>query len=74
MGTYFRECPRCGANLDPGERCDCSTREPAAERETARTARERPPERAYFRPAVIGVDLASGSDFTAYGPAPGPRK
>lgn len=74
MGTYFRECPRCGANLDPGERCDCSTSEPAAERETARTARARPPERAYFRPAVIGVDLASGSDFTAYGPAPGPRK
>jgi hypothetical protein len=20
---YSRECPDCGANLDPGERCDC---------------------------------------------------
>lgn len=21
--SYFRTCPICGANLDPGERCDC---------------------------------------------------
>lgn len=21
---YEYECPRCGANLDPGEKCDCS--------------------------------------------------
>ena len=21
--SYFRSCPYCGANLDPGERCDC---------------------------------------------------
>lgn len=20
---YFHTCPCCGANLDPGERCDC---------------------------------------------------
>lgn len=20
---YYNECPRCGACLDPGERCDC---------------------------------------------------
>lgn len=20
---YFRECPCCGAHLDPGEKCDC---------------------------------------------------
>lgn len=20
---YYRTCPYCGANLDPGERCDC---------------------------------------------------
>ena len=20
---YYRECPLCGANLDPGEKCDC---------------------------------------------------
>lgn len=21
--SYYRTCPDCGANLDPGERCDC---------------------------------------------------
>lgn len=20
---YYRECPYCGCNLDPGEHCDC---------------------------------------------------
>ena len=20
---YYHTCPHCGANLDPGERCDC---------------------------------------------------
>lgn len=23
MGTYYRTCPDCGANLDPGEICTC---------------------------------------------------
>ena len=23
MSTYYWTCPYCGANLDPGERCDC---------------------------------------------------
>lgn len=22
--TYFRTCPICGANLDPGEKCTCT--------------------------------------------------
>lgn len=21
--AYFKECPNCGASLDPGELCDC---------------------------------------------------
>ncbi len=21
--AFYRTCPRCGANLDPGEQCDC---------------------------------------------------
>lgn len=25
MSTYYRTCPDCGANLDPGEQCDCQT-------------------------------------------------
>lgn len=27
--AYYHTCPRCGANLDPGERCEC--REPTPE-------------------------------------------
>lgn len=23
MSAYYHICPRCGASLDPGERCDC---------------------------------------------------
>ena len=23
MKTYYNTCPYCGANNDPGERCDC---------------------------------------------------
>lgn len=23
---YYHTCPHCGANLDPGERCDCLSR------------------------------------------------
>ena len=24
---YYRTCPYCGANLDPGERCDCQDKQ-----------------------------------------------
>ncbi len=27
--TYYHTCPHCGANLDPGERCDCQDNKPA---------------------------------------------
>lgn len=27
--SYYRTCPRCGANLDPGEVCDCWNEEKA---------------------------------------------
>lgn len=26
--AYFRECPLCGAHLDPGESCDCAKEKP----------------------------------------------
>ena len=29
--SYFRTCPHCGANLDPGEACDCQDKERAAQ-------------------------------------------
>ena len=25
--AYFNTCPLCGANLDPGEKCDCREKE-----------------------------------------------
>lgn len=28
--SYYRECPNCGAHLDPGEACDCE-KKPASE-------------------------------------------
>lgn len=28
---YYRTCPYCGANLDPGEVCDCRDKERAAQ-------------------------------------------
>lgn len=30
MNTYYWTCPYCGANLDPGERCDCDEYSPEA--------------------------------------------
>ncbi len=27
--SYFKICPHCGANLDPGEVCDCQIGAPA---------------------------------------------
>ena len=27
--TYYWTCPYCGANLDPGEPCDCRKEDPA---------------------------------------------
>ena len=25
--SYYITCPECGANLDPGEKCECQTEE-----------------------------------------------
>lgn len=33
---YYNVCPYCGANLDPGERCDCTeTEKPPADAGTS---------------------------------------
>lgn len=34
FGKPYRECPYCGAHLDPGEQCDC----PEAQKDTAPSA------------------------------------
>lgn len=28
--AYYRTCPHCGSNLDPGERCDCQDKRKTA--------------------------------------------
>lgn len=28
--SYFKICPHCGANLDPGEVCDCKNKKKTA--------------------------------------------
>lgn len=37
MGTYYRTCPDCGANLDPGEICSCRREEEQEETKTINT-------------------------------------
>lgn len=39
---YFNICPRCGAHLDPGERCDCEVCKPAFRLDTSKKIREEP--------------------------------
>jgi len=29
--SYYRKCPECGANLDPGETCDCIFKKPSSQ-------------------------------------------
>lgn len=36
--AFYRTCPKCGGNLDPGEKCDCEER---AEQEQEREEIER---------------------------------
>lgn len=38
--TYFTTCPYCGANLDPGERCDCPRASPGGYPSENRTGTE----------------------------------
>lgn len=30
--SIYRTCPQCGANLDPGEQCDCGRKDTEAKR------------------------------------------
>lgn len=34
--NYFRTCPKCGANLDPEEHCECELEERRARKEGER--------------------------------------
>lgn len=45
--AYYRTCPYCGSNNDPGETCDCRTE---TKKEVAPLHRERPQANAYPMP------------------------
>lgn len=36
---YYRTCPECGSNLDPGERCDCNEEKESRKEESKRVSR-----------------------------------
>lgn len=35
---FYKECPLCGANLDPGEQCDCTEKKEACTAATEQTS------------------------------------
>ena len=36
---YYRTCPECGSNLDPGEQCDCNEEKEFRKEESKRVSR-----------------------------------
>ena len=58
--AQYRICPRCGAHLDHGERCDCTDRRP----EPAEAARAAPPGRGY-RPKILLADTIEAERLAA---------
>ena len=41
--AYYHTCPDCGANLDPGEKCDCQTNNIYITKEANNTVRNENP-------------------------------
>ena len=39
--SYFRTCPLCGSNLDPGERCECEKEREVSKREQREEERKK---------------------------------
>ena len=39
--SYFHTCPHCGANLDPGEACDCREKKAAQGAANTRDCRDK---------------------------------
>ena len=48
--SYYHTCDKCGANLDPGEKCDC---EEITDINEIR-----------HKDYIIGIDLSEGTDFS----------
>ena len=58
--AYFRTCPRCGANLDPGEVCDCLPRAEPPVFHVAKDRRGRSGKEADKFSDALGIDRGRG--------------
>lgn len=57
--AYYRTCPYCGCNNDPGEVCDCRAE---TKEEAAPTHRERPLAKNYLSPVYQGPAVKSRAE------------
>ncbi len=46
---YYKNCPNCGANLDPGEVCDCEQKERAVTEEAVTAQTHNSPGKNYLQ-------------------------
>ena len=57
---YYHTCPYCGANLDPGERCDCERGEkPSGKHHSEKAAPVRLNWPTSFRPTATVLNQAA---------------
>ena len=40
---FYKECPDCGANLDPGEKCDCRREKERTAPQAKESCSKKPP-------------------------------
>jgi len=62
--SYYKPCPDCGANLDPGERCDCKE-DPHimyTEHSTCDCTKIRAMK--VSEALTIGIDISNGTDIS----------
>lgn len=69
---YFCKCPRCGAHLDPGERCGCMKRRAAITDRLKRYIRP-DPKTGQFALCLDEEDDRGAKDQEEKCPAPGRR-
>ena len=58
--AYYNTCPHCGANLDPGERCDCP--------EALREFTPKPRKKANPYPGGYDYQMKEGYRYDTTGP------
>ena len=61
-----KKCPNCGANLDPGELCDCYKVETPVIKRSGYSYVHEPttPNLQVSKTLIIGVDISNGADLS----------